>query len=311
MAKLSIVIPTYNEERNVKPLYEEIKEVLTRVKTEYEIIFIDDGSSDKTFSELLKIHELDKNVKTIKFRANAGQTAALDAGFKSAEGDIIIAMDADLQNDPHDIPRLIKKLQESNLDCVSGWRFNRKDTFSKKIFSKFANILRKSLTKEKIHDSGCTLKAYRKECFEDLNLYGEMHRFIPALLMWKGFKVGELKVNHRSRKYGKTKYSMKRILKGFLDLIVVKFWMQYSTRPVHLFGGLGVITTFLGFIIGLYLMFIKFMQGASIGNRPLLLLSVLCFIIGIQFLLFGILADILIKDFYKDKRPYKIEKVLK
>ena len=256
MVKISVVIPAYNEEKNVSPLYEKLKEVLDQLKKDYEIIFIDDGSTDKTFNELKTLHGSDNNVKIIKFRRNFGQTAALDAGFKEAQGSIIIGMDADLQDDPSEIPRMFKKIDEG-YDVVGAWRFKRKDSFSKKIFSKFASFLRKVITKEIVHDSGTTFRAYRKECFGDLNLFGEMHRYIPYLLIWKGFKFTEIKVRHHKRKYGQTKYNFKRLLKGFLDLLVVKFWMQYSARPVHLFGSIGVISTLLGFLIGTYLTIIK------------------------------------------------------
>jgi len=308
---LSIVIPAYNEEKNIEPLYNELKEVLHSLNKEYEIIFIDDGSSDATFENIRKLHDKDKKVKIIKLRRNFGQTSAMDAGFKAASGKIIIAMDADLQNDPKDIPKLLNKINES-YDVVCGWRKKRKDPLTKHITSRIANILRRLIINDKIHDSGCTLKAYKKECFEDLDLYGEMHRFIPALLKWKGFKITEIIVNHRARKFGKTKYSITRVLKGFLDMLVVKFWMQYSARPVHLFGGLGILFGFVGFVIALYLTILKLFYNIPIGNRPLLFLAGLLIIIGVQFVIFGFLADIMIKIYYsKEKiKPYKIEKII-
>ena len=306
---ISIVIPTYNEEENVILLYKEIKAAMDGLKKEYEIIYVDDGSIDGTFSNLEKLNSKDHKVRIIKFRKNFGQTAAMDAGFKAAKGKIIIAMDADLQNDPADIPVLLRKMDEG-YDVVSGWRYRRNDPVSKKFISVIANAMRKTLTGEKIHDSGCSLKAYRKECFDDLNLYGEMHRFIPALLMWKGFKVGEVKVNHRPRKHGKTKYTLSRVVKGALDMLVVLFWQKYSTRPIHLFGGLGLISGLLGFIIAVYLTIMKIFYGMSLSNRPLLILSVLLMILGVQLVMFGFLADILIKVYYKDSKNYSIEKVL-
>jgi glycosyltransferase involved in cell wall biosynthesis len=307
---ISVVIPTYNEEKNVILLHRKIKEVLDSMGKDYEIIFVDDGSRDKTFQNLQMMKQADKRVKIIKFRSNFGQTAALDAGFKQAKGDVIIAMDADLQNDPADIPRLIAKLNQG-YDCVSGWRKNRKDPLTKHIASRGANLLRKIIIHDKIQDSGCTLKAYRKECFEDLDLYGEMHRFIPALLQWRGFKITELPVKHHPRKYGKTKYSMKRVIKGMLDMIVVKFWMGYSARPIHLFGGFGILMGLIGFVIALYLVIVKLFYGQGIANRPLLLLAALLMILGVQFLIFGVLADIMIKVYYGEKRKsYSIEKIL-
>ena len=307
--ELSVVIPTYNEEANVFLLYKQITEVMTSMKKPYEIIFIDDGSRDRTLPNLKSIKEKDSHVKIIVFRSNFGQTAALDAGFKNAKGKVLFAMDADLQNDPKDIPRLLKKLNEG-YDCVSGWRFDRKDSFSKKIVSVFANILRKYLTKDNIHDSGCTLKAYRKECFNDLTLFGEMHRYIPALLKWRGFKIGELKVHHHARKFGKTKYGMLRVFRGFLDLLVVKFWMQYSVRPIHFFGGMGLLMSAVGVIIGLYLTFVKYIMHIGIWGRPLLILAVLLIILGAQLLIFGLLADIMMKIYYRDVGNYSIREIL-
>jgi glycosyltransferase involved in cell wall biosynthesis len=312
MAKdLSIVIPCYNEGKNVYILYGRLKKVLLSLKKTYEIIYIDDGSRDDTFAFLEKIRSLDSNVRVVKFRKNFGQTAAFDAGFSLAEGKVIVSMDADLQNDPEDIPLLLGKMRQG-FDVVCGWRADRKDPFLKKLTSKLANRVRKSFTKETIHDSGCSLRAYKKECFDGLTLYGEMHRYIPAILTWRGFKVSEVKVHHYPRQFGKTKYGAKRVLKGFLDLIVVKFWMQYSGRPMHLFGGLGFLTSFLGSLIGIYLAIMKFVYHQAIGNRPLLLLAVLLVIIGVQFIVFGILGDILIKTYYESngKKNYLIEKIL-
>lgn len=307
---LSIVIPVYNEQENVSLLYQRNKQVLDKVRRDYEIIFVDDGSTDNTFRELQKIHAKDKKVKIIKFRGNFGQTAALDAGFKLAKGDIIVAMDGDLQNDPADIPRLLEKMQEGH-DVVSGWRYPRKDPLMKHILSRCADKLRRFITGERIHDSGCTLKAYRKECFENLDLYGEMHRFIPALLLWKGFKIAEIKVQHHPRKYGRTNYNVLRLVKGFLDLLVVKFWMQYSARPIHLFGGLGLLLTLLGFLAGVYLSYQRLFLMIPIGGRPLLLLAVLLIILGVQCIIFGLITDILIKIYFGEgNRAYTIEKVL-
>ncbi|MFH1324022.1 MAG: glycosyltransferase family 2 protein [Nanoarchaeota archaeon] len=306
MTELSIVIPTYNEEGNISILYSEIKGILDPLKKEYEIIFIDDGSADNTFRILKSLHEKDRKIKIIRFRKNFGQTAALDAGFKSSKGNIVIVMDSDLQNDPKDIPNLLEKINEG-YDVVSGWRFKRKDPLSKRLFSRIANSLRKAITKEKIHDSGCSLKAYKKECLNGLSLYGEMHRFIPAILSWKGFKIGEVKVNHRKRKYGKTKYGIKRLVKGFLDLMVLKFWMQYSARPIHLFGGMGILSSITGLVIGIYLTIAKIFYGVPLSNRPLLLLSMLLLILGVLLLVFGVLADIMIKLYYKDNQVYSIK----
>jgi len=299
--EISVVVPAYNEQDNILPLIESVGAALDG--RHYEIIFIDDGSSDETFERLRSC--TDPRLRTIKFRRNFGQTAALDAGFKAARGRVIVPMDADLQNDPVDIPKLLEKLDEG-FDVVSGWRRNRQDPLSKRLISRGANLLRKLLIHDTIHDSGCTLKAYRRDCFKGLDLYGEMHRFIPALLQWRGFRITELPVTHHERRHGQTKYNVFRVLKGFLDMIIVSFWMNYSARPIHLFGSIGVATTGLGFVCGLYLTIIKLM-GASIAGRPLLLLAVLLIIVGVEFIIFGVMSDILVKIYYRDQPSYNIE----
>ncbi len=306
--RVSIVIPAYNEEKNITLLFEKVRAVMKQMRVSYEILFVDDGSRDRTLAAMLRIR--DPHVQVIKFRKNFGQTAALDAGFKAAHGAVIIPLDADLQNDPSDIPRLVAKL-DGGYDVVSGWRVNRRDSFFKHLTSRGANMLRKLLFHDTIHDSGCTLKAYRRECFENLNLYGEMHRFIPALLGLRGFRVTELPVRHHPRRFGKTKYSVKRVLKGFLDMLVVTFWMRYATRPIHLFGTLGILTTLIGLLIGLYLSIIKIFFNEPIGNRPLLLLTILLIVLGVQFVIFGLMADILIKIYYRNQTHYTIEKTFK
>ncbi|MBT3721621.1 glycosyltransferase family 2 protein [archaeon] len=307
---LSIVIPAYNEKENIVELYKRLSAVLKQLKKTYEIIFVDDGSSDGTFVELDKISKTDKNVKVIKFRKNFGQTAAWSAGFDSSKGDLIITMDSDLQNDPKDIPKLLKKISEG-YDVVSGWRHKRKDKFFKKFFSLFSRFLRKKLIKDQIHDSGCSLKVYKKEAIKELELHGEMHRYIVELLALKGYKIGEVKVKHYPRLKGKTKYNLIRLPKGFLDLILVAFWQRYSARPLHLFGGIGLLSTFFGVLIGIYLVYIKFKFGVAIANRPLLLLCVLFIVLGVQFIIFGIITDILTKIYYSDKKNYSIEKILR
>ncbi|HLC67140.1 MAG TPA: glycosyltransferase family 2 protein [Candidatus Nanoarchaeia archaeon] len=306
---LSVVIPLYNEAENIRPLYERNAAVLPKLGT-YEIIFVDDGSNDGTWQQITALHRKDKHVRGMKLRRNFGQTAAMDAGFHAAQGKIIVAMDGDLQNDPADIPRLLAEIGQG-YDVVSGWRYPRRDPLMKRFFSRGADKLRRWITGEKIHDSGCSLKAYRRECFADLELYGEMHRFIPALLLWKGFKIGEIKVTHHPRLHGKSKYTITRLGKGFLDLLVVKFWMQYSARPIHLFGGLGLMTFFLGFLSGVYLTYQKFVLHQSIAGRPLLMLTVLLLVLGVQFIIFGLMSDILIKVYFTGKnKSYSIEKIV-
>ncbi len=312
MKELSIVIPAYNEGKNVRLLYQKLMDVFSRMETSYEIIYIDDGSTDNTFFELEALYEEDKNnVKVIKFRKNFGQTAALDAGFKAAKGKVIVSMDADLQNDPADIPKLLAKMKEG-YDVVCGWRKNRKDPLLKHLISRGANFLRSIIINDKIHDSGCTLKAFKRECFTTLDLYGEIHRFIPALLELQGFKITEIVVNHKERIYGSSKYNSRRIMKGFLDILLVKFWMKYVTRPMHLFGELGLLMAFSGFIIGSYLSIRKLMDynNYHLANRPLLLLAIILVIIGINFILSGFLADIIIKTYFSRRKSYNIEKEL-
>ncbi len=233
MNKVSVVVPVYNEEGNVSELHREINDVCRSNGYEYEIIFVDDGSTDKTAGICRQLRPL----KLIQMRRNFGQTAAMDAGIKAAQYDYIVTMDGDRQNDPADIPNMIAYLEEHNLDVVSGWRKNRKDTLMKRFTSRGANFLRHLIVKDGIHDSGCSLKVYRRECFEGMNLYGEQHRFIPALLKIKGFTVGEVVVHHRARTSGVTKYNWKRTIKGFVDMISVWFWNKFASRPMHLLGG--------------------------------------------------------------------------
>jgi len=303
---VSVILPAYNEQDNVFPLYNELSRVLT---DKDEIIFIDDGSKDNTLQNLAHLNKKDKRVKVIRFKRNFGQTAALDVGFKQALGEVIVTMDADLQNDPKDIPRLLAKLTEG-YDVVTGWRYNRKDTISKKIFSLFANFVRRRLIKDKIHDAGCTLKVFKKECINSLNLYGEMHRYITTILALQGYKVGEIKVNHRQRIHGKTKYGFKRVFKGFFDLMFIKFWNDFSSRPLHFFGSLGVMQYAIATLI-----FAEQMIKAIIVNElsvgPLLILVVLLLITGSLTFLFGFLAEIMVRTYYKDTKNYVIDKVYK
>jgi len=308
---LSIVIPTYNEEENVRPLYLALTRVLGDTGSEYEIVFVDDGSTDGTFRNMQALHTEDKRVKIVKLKKNFGQSAAMAAGLDYAHGDVIITMDADLQNDPADIPALLEEL-DKGYDVVCGWRQKRKDTISKKLFSRFANRLRKSLTGEIIHDSGCTLRAYRGECLKDLELYGEMHRYIPAILSWKGYSFGEILATHRPRTLGKTKYGFRRIPKGFLDLLLVAFWKRYSLRPIHILGGSGLVLAIAGFILGVYLVVERLAYSVSLSDRPLFMLAILMVIIGIQFLVFGVLADILIRIYnaQADRKVYTIDEVI-
>lgn len=294
MKSVSIVVPVYNEEGNVKRLYEEIKHVCQLNKYIYEIIFVNDGSSDATGAICRTLRPL----KYIEFRKNFGQTAAMDAGIKASKYDYIVTLDGDGQNDPADIPMMLEYLEKNDLDVVSGWRKNRKDTFMKKFTSRGANLLRHVLIHDGIHDSGCSLKVYRKECFKGINLYGEQHRFIPAILKTKGFKIGEVVVNHRARTAGKTKYNWKRTIKGFVDMISVWFWSKYSARPLHLLGGMGMLFLMLGGGCGIWSV-VLFAQGRKMSNNIIPpILTVFFIIIGLLMFVFGLMSEILIKTYY-------------
>jgi len=309
----SVIIPVYNEEENIIPLYERLTPVLNEISQDSEVIFIDDGSTDGTLEKIKEVLKRDKRIRCLSLRKNFGQTPAISAGFDHAEGEIIITMDGDLQNDPMDIPRLIKKIDEG-YDVVSGWRYNRKDPgVSKKIPSKLSNRLAYRLTGLKLHDYGCTLKAYRKSALKDIQLYGEMHRYIPAVLHWQGFKVAEIKVTHHPRTKGKTKYGTKRLFKGLFDLINFKFWSGYSTRPLHFFGGLGLLSFLIGFIISLYLVLLKYLYDVSLTERPLLLLGALFIILGVQLIMFGFLGEMIIRVYYEksERKTYAIAEELR
>lgn len=277
MQGISVVVPVFNEEGNVRELHKEILEVCKKENYKFEIIFVDDGSKDKT-PEICK--EL-KPLKYIRMRKNFGQTAAMDAGIKLAQYDYIVTMDGDRQNDPADIPKLVNYLEENDLDIVSGWRKNRKDTVMKKFTSRVANFLRGIIVKDNIHDSGCSLKIYKKECFDHINLYGEMHRFIPALLKIKGFEVGEVVVNHRPRTAGMTKYNWKRTIKGFVDMISLWFWSKYAVRPLHIMGAGGMISIFLGIVCAIWSI-VLFVLGYKMSNNIMPpLLTVFFIIVGL------------------------------
>jgi glycosyltransferase involved in cell wall biosynthesis len=309
---ISVVIPIYNEEENLKELYAKLTNILPAITANYEIIFVDDGSTDNSFTILKKINAEDKKVKTIKFRRNFGQSAAISAGFDHSKGNVIITLDGDLQNDPEDIPLLFKKIEEG-YDIVSGWRADRKDPlFTKKLPSKFSNWLASKLTGVKLHDFGCTLKAFRREVVENINLYGEMHRYIPALASWMGISIAEVKVRHHPRQHGKSKYGITRLMRGMLDLITVKFLLSYSTRPLQLFGIPGIISFFVGFVIGAYLAIGRLFFGMGLSDRPLLLLAVLLIFLGVQFITMGLLGEIITRTYYEvqDKPIYAVKEII-
>jgi len=304
---ISIVVPIYNEEGNVSELHREIVSVCEEQGYNYEIIFIDDGSTDDTF----EIIETLTPVICIRFRKNFGQTAAMDAGIKKAQFPLIITMDGDRQNDPSDIPRLITELKRTGKDLISGWRRKRKDTFMKKFFSRGANLLRKMLIHDGIHDSGCSLKVYKKECFEGVSLYGEMHRFIPAILKIKGFTIGEVEVSHRPRTVGVTKYNWKRSIKGFLDMLSVWFWNKYAVRPLHLLGGFAFLSIFLGIIVSV-VGIVFYIQDINLFKNILPVLAVFLFLSGVQLFVFGLMADMIAKNYFgtTEDTPYKVSEII-
>ncbi len=309
--KISIIVPVYNEEKNIPILFDEILKTMEEFEPDFELIFVNDGSEDQSLERIKELRAKDQRVKYIDFRKNFGQTAALAAGFDFAEGEIMITMDGDLQNDPSDIPALVKELKEKSLDLVNGWRYKRKDHFiSRKLPSILANKLISWITGVKLHDYGCTLKAYRKEIAKDLKLYGEQHRFIPALAYIEGGRIGEMKVNHRERKFGKSKYGISRTIRVILDLMTVKFLSSYSTKPLQIFGLLGTVTGGAGILIGLYLAYVRLIQKVGISGRPLLFLSMLLIFMGVQFFSLGLIGEMLSRTYHESsrKKVYRIKK---
>jgi len=308
---ISIVIPLYNEEENVRELHGRLKPVLDTIGDDYEIIFIDDGSTDNTLPLLQEIQAADDNVIVLSLRRNFGQTAAFAAGFDYSRGDIIVTMDGDLQNDPNDIPKLLELMKDN--DLVSGWRKKRKDPFlSRRLPSIIANSLISKVTGVNLHDYGCSLKAYRRDVIKNLKLYGEMHRFIPAVASWYGVRIAEVETTHHPRLRGKSKYGISRTMKVVLDLITVKFLQSFSTKPLQFFGPIGLFSGALGFLISLYLSIDKMFSGKDIGGRPLLLLGALLIIVGIQFIGMGLLGEMMVRVYHEtQKKPiYVIKKVI-
>ncbi len=306
-SQISIVIPVFNEAENIGKLHNEIVSVCEQEKYNYEIIIVDDGSTDGT----AKVAKQLMPVVYVHLRRNFGQTAALDCGIKQARGQLIVTMDGDGQNDPADIPGLISYLEDNDLDLVSGWRKNRKDSFTKKISSRAANYMRALIIKDGLNDSGCSLKVYRAECFNGINLFGEMHRFIPAVLKIKGFSIGEIEVNHRYRTAGQTKYGWRRGVKGIIDMISVWFWHKYAVRPLHLLGGLGLLSFMVGTIvaavgIGFY------MAGITLFRFFLPLFASFLLVSGIQLFLFGLMADMMSKNYFETSldTPYNVREVV-
>jgi glycosyltransferase involved in cell wall biosynthesis len=308
---ISVVIPVYNEEENIRPLHEALKKVLDALGRQYEIIFVDDGSTDGTLAVLEGLRAGDRSLTVLSMRRNFGQTAAFAAGFDFSNGKYIVTMDGDMQNDPEDIPRLLDLI--ADCDIVSGWRKDRKDPLiSRKLPSMAANWLISRVTGVKLHDYGCSLKVYRRDVVKNLRLYGEMHRFIPAVASWYGVRVAEAPVRHHPRTRGKSKYGITRTVTVLLDLMTVKFLQSFSTKPIQFFGPLGLGCSALGFLISLYLSLQKLLLGISIGGRPLLLLGVLLIIIGIQLIGMGLIGEMLVRVYHESQRKpvYVLKKVI-
>ncbi len=310
--EISLVIPVFNEEESLPELYAQLGRVCPGLGKPYEIIFIDDGSTDGSFETLMRLRAGDPRVRIIRFRKNFGQTAALAAGFDLARGDVIVTLDADLQNDPADIASLLGKI-DGGYDIVSGWRKDRKDRFlSRRLPSIMANGLISRFTGVKLHDYGCTLKAFRREVIKNINLYGELHRFIPAIASTMGVSIAEVEVRHRPRMKGKSKYNIMRTPKVLLDLLTVKFLLSYSTRPLQIFGLFGMAGGLAGALIGLWLSYERLVLKHGIANRPLLLLAVLLVVIGIQFITLGLLAEIMVRAYHESsaKKIYYIKETI-
>ncbi|MBT1075033.1 glycosyltransferase family 2 protein [Geobacter grbiciae] len=297
--KLSIVIPIYNEEENIPPLHGRVTEALAGTGIDYELILVDDGSSDGSFECLRDIANSDSRVKVVRFRRNFGQTAAMAAGFDAASGEVIVPMDGDLQNDPADIPMLLAKIAEG-YDVVSGWRKDRQDTFiNRRLPSVIANGLISRMTGVHLHDYGCTLKAYRREVLDGVNLYGEMHRFVPALASQVGARVTELPVRHHPRLHGTSKYGISRTMRVVLDLMTVKFLLAYSTKPIQLFGKWGIYTLFAGFLSGGATLYFKFFEHINMNRNPLLILTAFLLFMGVQFIVLGLLGELNARTYYE------------
>ncbi len=312
LSSLSIVIPLFNEEGNVRPLYENLTSVLDRVGLESEIILVNDGSTDGTQAILQTLATRDPRVIVIQFRKNFGQTAALSAGIDQARGDVIISMDGDCQNDPADIPRLLEELSRG-FDVVSGWRKERHDpTLTKRWPSKAANFIISWISGIKLHDYGCTLKAYKREIIENVKLYGETHRFVPIYVVWQGGKVAEIPVTHHPRIRGKTNYGLGRTFKVILDLLLIKFLEGYQTKPIYIFGGFGILSFLMAFLAGLVAVYYKVSGQKTFIETPLPLLTALLILVGFLSIFIGLLAELIIRTYFEvqNKPTYMIREII-
>jgi len=306
---VSIVIPLFNEELSLRELYDGLRRNLNFTGGRYEIIFVDDGSTDASSRVLRELRGRDGRVKIIRFRRNYGKSAALSVGFHHARGEYVVTMDADLQDDPSEIPRLISEIKKG-YDLVSGWKKKRRDPITKTVPSRFFNFITSLLTGIRIHDFNCGLKAYRKEVVKEIKVYGELHRYIPVLAHWRGFSIGELVVQHHPRKYGKTKFGIGRFWKGFLDLLTALFTTRYFRRPLHLFGLWGIVLALAGIIIDAWLIVEWFMGLTALGNRPLFLVGIVFIIVGIQFVSIGLLGEMITKTEQTTEQEYSIREIL-
>ena len=307
---ISIVVPLYNEEGSLEELHQRTTEVLQGMSVSYEIIFVDDGSNDQSYPIIKRLHETDAHVRVISFRRNFGKAAALNAGFEASEGEIVITMDADLQDDPTEIPNFVAEIKNGK-DLVSGWKKKRYDPLNKRLPSKLFNKVTCAMAGVKLHDFNCGFKAYRRELLDHIDLYGELHRYIPALAVWKGFKVGEIVVHHHARKFGKSKYGYERMLKGLFDIVTIYFTRKYGKSPLHVFGKLGIWFGFIGVCALGYLTVLWFMGQRPIGNRPLLFFGMLSVLFGMQLVVFGLIHEMLVKIENRFDKGYVIRKILK
>ena len=311
MPYLSLVIPVYNEEENLPVLFDEVAKAMKPLKESWEVIFVDDGSRDKSLEVLRGLAEKDKHVRVIVFRRNFGQTAAISAGIDRAKGEVVILLDADLQNDPADIPMLLSKLDEG-YDVVSGWRKDRKDNFTRTLPSVIANGLISWVTGVHLHDYGCTLKAYRREVLDEFHLYGETHRFIPVFAHSVGARIAELPVHHHPRLHGKAKYGLERTMKVLLDLFTVKFLLSYGNKPIRLFGGTGLVLMLASFVTLVYLFARKIVASTSVTASPLLPLAIMFLILGFQSILMGLIAELLVRTYHESQRKptYTVREII-
>ncbi len=294
----SVIIPVHNEEKSIQPLYVRLKNVLDKLPSKSEIIFVDDGSTDNTFNLIQSLSKEDPRVRGIRFLRNFKKSAAYMAGFRASRGEVIVTMDGDLQDVPEEIPKFIEAIK--NYDLVVGWKFKRKDPLVRRAASKTFNFLNSKFFGLKIHDSDCGFRAMKADVAKKLNLYGDLYRYVPALVSALGYTVGEVKIEHHERKFGRSRYGAKRLFTGSFDLLTVKYMIDSNERPLHLFGGIGLISSLLGFIICFYLLLLKIIYGATIMDRPLLLLGVLLLIVGIQFIMLGFIGDMIVRMYYEN-----------